>query len=107
MGGTSLRDGLSKIHFILIYIGVNMTFFPQHFLGLQGMPRRYSDYPDSITDWNMFRSSGRLLRIGGAFYFGAIVWKALSEKGTVDAEGSVELAPRRPIAWHTFNETTF
>ena len=105
--GTAIRDELARAQFAVIFIGVNVTFFPQHFLGLQGMPRRYSDYPDQMTNWNVIRSSGRLLRIAGALFFAGVIWNSLSSNSSCDMERiTVEFTPRFPASWHTFNETT-
>ena len=69
---------------IYIFIGVNVTFFPQHFLGLRGMPRRYSDYPDCFIKWHVVSSLGSWLSFVGVLYFLFIVWEALvSQRGVV------------------------
>merc|ERR1712002_758492 len=71
--GTSLGERGAQAQFFVIFVGVNLTFFPQHFLGLQGIPRRYRDYPDRLLKWNVVSSSGRLVRIIAVLAFGGIL----------------------------------
>lgn len=67
--GITYNIYLGKLHFIITFIGVNLTFFPMHFLGLAGMPRRIPDYPDSFAFWNLIETFGSLTSLIGIIIF--------------------------------------
>jgi cytochrome c oxidase subunit 1 len=69
MTGRQYSETLGKLHFWLMFVGVNLTFFPMHFLGLAGMPRRYADYPDAFAGWNLVASIGSYISAAGVLVF--------------------------------------
>lgn len=78
--GYKYDEKLSRIHFWLIFIGVNTTFFPMHFIGLNGMPRRIPMYPDSYKNWNEIITYGSIVSFISLILFLYIIYKQLSEK---------------------------
>ena len=67
----------------MIFLGVNMTFFPQHFLGLNGIPRRYCDYPDGFSYWNTVSRLGRMITVVSIVFFLYIVWDSFSRERVI------------------------
>ena len=74
MSGRMYNETFGKIHFWLTFIGVNLTFFPMHFLGLAGMPRRLADYPDAFAGWNFIASIGAYISYAATLWFVFVVF---------------------------------
>lgn len=106
--GSTLNPKLCKAQFLTIFMGVNLTFFPQHFLGLRGMPRRYSDYPDAYTLWNIISSIGSIISLIGVIFFIFILWEGFtSSRKTIiplNITSSIEWLQRLPPAEHSYSE---
>ena len=103
-----INPKILKIQFLTMFIGVNLTFFPQHFLGINGIPRRYSDYPDAFTRWNIFSSVGSLISFTSVIIFTWIVWEAISNSRSPvysnRINSSTEWTFNSPLEEHTFRQ---
>lgn len=106
--GLNLNSILTKVQFIITFIGVNLTFFPQHFLGLAGIPRRYSDYPDFFSKWNFVSSLGSLISLTGVIILIIIIWIRIVEKKIINfpsfTNSSIEWILNFPPSEHSFNQ---
>lgn len=106
--GVCINSFILKVQFSIMFLGVNITFFPQHFLGLAGMPRRYSDYPDSYTAWNIISSIGSTISFLAVIIFILIIWDRLILQRQVvvscQLNSSIEWVQRLPPAEHSYNQ---
>nr|QFK69049.1 cytochrome c oxidase subunit I [Phymatostetha signifera] len=106
--GMTMNSKWLKIQFVVMFIGVNMTFFPQHFLGLSGMPRRYSDYPDAYTSWNILSSMGSMISFISILMLIFIMWESMLSKRkslfTKNLQSSIEWLQKNPPSEHSYNE---
>ena len=110
MCGRQYPETLGKIHFWMTFVGVNLTFFPMHFSGNQGMPRRYPDYPDAFWGWNFVASIGSVISVASFVFFFYIVWVTMRSGAKAAAnpwgEGAttLEWQVASPPPFHTFEE---
>nr|YP_009328070.1 cytochrome c oxidase subunit I [Euborellia arcanum]APD14844.1 cytochrome c oxidase subunit I [Euborellia arcanum] len=109
--GLVMNDYWLSVQFVVMFVGVNMTFFPQHFLGLAGMPRRYSDYPDAYTCWNVVSSLGSLISLFGILMFVLIIWESMVvHRGLMFSSGlasSLEWLQSHPPSDHSYSELVY
>ncbi|MGZ3304581.1 MAG: cytochrome c oxidase subunit I [Asticcacaulis sp.] len=110
MYGIKYNGFLGGLHFWIMFIGVNLIFFPQHFLGMQGMPRRYVDYPEGYHYWNYISSVGYAITIVGVLVFLVMLVEAfiVRRKGVANPWGegatTLEWTLSSPPPYHQFSE---
>ena len=110
MFGVKYNGFLGGLHFWIMFVGVNVIFFPQHFLGLQGMPRRYVDYPTGFTFWNNISSWGYAITLVGVVVFLVMCIEAaiVRRKGVANPWGegatTLEWTLSSPPPYHQFSE---
>lgn len=108
--GYMYNEFLGKLHFWVTFVGVNLAFFPMHFLGLQGMPRRYVDYPDAFAGWNEVSSYGAFIAGFGVLIFLAMCAEAFMKKRKAAdnpwgvGATTLEWTLSSPPPFHQFNE---
>nr|QZI85394.1 cytochrome c oxidase subunit I [Limnophyes minimus] len=106
--GLVMNEKWLKSQFAVMFLGVNLTFFPQHFLGLAGMPRRYSDYPDAYTSWNIMSTVGSTISLFGILFFIFIIWESMiTNRMTIysnQLNSSIEWYQKLPPMEHSYAE---
>jgi cytochrome c oxidase subunit 1 len=105
--GTKYNELLGQINFWTLFLGVNLTFLPMHFLGLSGMPRRIPDYQDSLIYWNKLASIGSIISIFSLLPFSYLIYLVLIDnKFNIKTQintNTLEFSINSPAPYHTFN----
>ena len=110
MSGHPYPEFWGKVHFWTFFLGVNLTFFPQHFLGLAGMPRRYPDYADAFAGWNMVSSIGAWISGLSTIVFFYILYRIFTSRQVLadnywgEGATTLEWAVPSPAPHHTFED---
>ncbi len=110
MSGRMYNEFLGQVHFWVFFVGVNVLFFPMHFLGLDGMPRRYPDYPDAFQPYNDLATIGYMIMAASmVVFFVNILWSMFAGKKAADnywGEGAttLEWTLSSPPPYHQFNK---
>jgi len=110
MCGRQYSEFLGKLHFWVTFIGVNIVFFPQHFLGLAGMPRRIPDYPDAYAGWNAISSYGSYISAFGVLIFLFMLFKTFTSGAKVgnnpwgEGANTLEWTLTSPPPFHSYDE---
>ena len=116
--GIDYDEFFGQIHFWTLFVGANLTFMPQHFLGLSGMPRRIPDYPNAFTEWNIISSLGALVSVFSLIFFGLSFYSNifyfdlnnLSFNNWMinmfKTSNSLEFLLQSPVAYHSFKHLT-
>nr|YP_009346447.1 cytochrome c oxidase subunit I [Xiphinema rivesi]AOT84257.1 cytochrome c oxidase subunit I [Xiphinema rivesi] len=106
--GLALNNTLSMTQFILLFLGVNITFFPMHFLGIQGMPRRYSDYLTTFSFWHSFSSMGSLMSLIATLLLFYIWWESFVSMRVVLSilwgSTMIDSMNKSPTLLHSYSE---
>lgn len=110
MWGITYSEFLGKLHFTLFFIGVNITFFPMHFMGLAGMPRRISDYHEAFAGWNKIASMGAMVSVVATVVFLVLLLHAFwrsepSNECGYNTKGSI-IIPRALVERRGWNITS-
>jgi len=124
MTGYAYPEELGQAHFWVMFLGVNITFFPQHFLGLAGFPRRYNDFPDAYSGFNYISSFGSITSLIAVLIFMYVLYRIFTDavpvssnywhspqlfevEGDVTAVPSLEWSQTSPPTFHTYEELPY
>src|SRR5271166_3381380 len=110
MSGRQYPEFWGKVHFWVAFVGVNLTFFPMHFLGLAGMPRRYPDYPQAFAGWNFVASIGAYIGGVSVIIFLYVLFRTFTSKQPIadnywgEGATTLEWSVSSPPPFHTYEE---